>query len=48
MDQGQLIIFDNEKDLPLMNFGNTNMKTKYFSHINDESTRYGFLLDYED
>lgn len=48
MEQGQLIIFDNEKDLPKMDFNVDNLKMEYFSHQDDETTRYGFLLDYED
>lgn len=48
IEQGQLIIFDNEKDMPKINFTNKKIKTIYFSHIKDNTTRYGFLLDYED
>lgn len=48
IEQGQLIIFDNEKDMPKLNFTNKKIKTIYFSHIKDNTTRYGFLLDYED
>lgn len=34
--------------MPKINFTNKKIKTIYFSHIKDNTTRYGFLLDYED
>ncbi len=48
MNQSQLIIIENEKDLPNINYDVNGIKFHYYSHNKDNETRYGFLLDFED
>lgn len=45
--QSQLIIIDNEKDLPEINYERKNIIKYNFTHDKDKD-RYGFLLDYYD
>lgn len=47
VDQSQLIIIENEKDMPNINFKNPKIKYYDFTHDDDEG-RYGFLIDYKD
>lgn len=47
VDQSQLIIIENEKDMPNINFKNPKIKYYDFTHDEDEG-RYGFLIDYKD
>lgn len=47
MNQSQLIIIENEKDMPKINLNNP--KIKFYEFIHDKNVgRYGFLLDYID
>lgn len=48
IEQSQLIILDNEKDLPKINLDVEKNRVHYFSHTKDNKSRYGFLLDFED
>ena len=46
-NQSQLIIIENEKDMPNINLKNP--KIKYYNFTHDEyEGRYGFLLDFKD
>jgi len=47
INQSQLIIIENEKDMPTINLKNPNIKYYDFTHDEDEG-RYGFLIDYKD
>ncbi len=47
VDQSQLIIIENEKDMPNINIKNPKIKYYDFTHDEDEG-RYGFLIDYKD
>lgn len=46
-DQSQLIIIDNEKDIPEINYKDKNIIMYNFTH-DKNNNRYGFLLDYYD
>lgn len=47
VNQSQLIIIENEKDMPNINLKNPKIKYYDFTHDEDEG-RYGFLLDFKD
>lgn len=47
VNQSQLIIIENEKDMPTINLQNPKVKYYDFTHDEDEG-RYGFLLDFKD
>lgn len=47
VNQSQLIIIENEKDMPNINLKNPKIKYYDFTHNEDEG-RYGFLLDFKD
>ena len=47
MDQSQLIIIENEKDMPKIDLNNNKIKYYNFTH-DDEEGRYGFLFDFKD
>lgn len=47
INQSQLIIIENEKDMPNINLNNPNIKYYDFTH-DKENGRYGFLLDFTD
>lgn len=47
VDQSQLIIIENEKDMPNINLKNPKIKYYDFTHDEDEG-RYGFLIDYKE
>ena len=47
VNQSQLIIIENEKDMPNINLKNPKIKFYDFTHDEDEG-RYGFLLDFKD
>lgn len=47
VNQSQLIIIENEKDMPNININNPKIKYYDFTHDEDEG-RYGFLLDFKD
>ena len=47
IEQSQLIIIENEKDMPNINLNNPKIKYYDFTHDEDEG-RYGFLTDFKD
>lgn len=47
VNQSQLIIIENEKDMPTINLKNPKIKYYDFTHDEDEG-RYGFLIDFTD
>ena len=47
INQSQLIIMENEKDIPNINLSNPNIRYYHFTHDENEG-RYGFLLDFKD
>lgn len=47
VNQSQLIIIENEKDMPNINLKNPKIKYYDFTHDEDEG-RYGFLIDFTD
>lgn len=47
VNQSQLIIIENEKDMPNINLKNPKIKYYYFTHDENEG-RYGFLIDFSD
>ena len=47
MDQSQMIIIDNEKDMPTIELNDSKIKYYNFTHDEDEG-RYGFLFDFRD
>lgn len=47
MEQSQMIIIENEKDMPNIDLNNPKIKYYNFTHDEDEG-RYGFLFDFKD
>lgn len=46
VNQSQLIIIDNKKDMPDLNFNKHNIHLEYYSH--NEKDRYGYFIDHSD